>query len=464
MALAQRLDELAVANSQGLLNDDEYRLLRQSVFEQYSGNVIVPVESPVVPVARVHGRVQDPSPKATVPTQLRSSSKFGLDQAKPLSSPVRTKSTVTSGMANLLRRATGRRIPNFTNDPTTSKDKDARKTNGPNNPANDTSKRSAMIPRLLHRKPAELPPLRTDTSRNIEHAFQPPKLHTPMIDRHSPLQLSTLSRNGSTSHIAPPTSPLHPEKSITTIQNVFDDENLCTAEDIRDVISTTEDEARRLIDAFNNLEATTFRRLQKQNARRLPTTTPANINVLLEGREWREHRLISSPSSPLFDSKRHILSSTESNSDGLSIRSGSSNKTSLSQSKSISSLPKLTPSASPLSLRFRKSSISLARKGSVSSISSQGTSVLPSSGMLSAGNPSSLSRSTSHLALRKLKDRGMISNETIGVTSPDDGDDDPEISDIRKRRDELINRYTARLEFLRAKLKGAELHEKLLRK
>lgn len=42
--------------------------------------------------------------------------------------------------------------------------------------------------------------------------------------------------------------------------------------------------------------------------------------------------------------------------------------------------------------------------------------------------------------------------------------DDPELADIRARRDALIARYTARVEFLRAKLRGAELHEKLLRK
>jgi hypothetical protein len=36
--------------------------------------------------------------------------------------------------------------------------------------------------------------------------------------------------------------------------------------------------------------------------------------------------------------------------------------------------------------------------------------------------------------------------------------------DIRRRRAEVMGRYETRLEYLRAKLKGAELHEKLLRK
>lgn len=41
---------------------------------------------------------------------------------------------------------------------------------------------------------------------------------------------------------------------------------------------------------------------------------------------------------------------------------------------------------------------------------------------------------------------------------------DPEVAEIRKRKVVVSQRYEARLEYLRAKLKGAELHEKLMRK
>jgi len=40
----------------------------------------------------------------------------------------------------------------------------------------------------------------------------------------------------------------------------------------------------------------------------------------------------------------------------------------------------------------------------------------------------------------------------------------PEVSEIQRRRDEVMARYAARLEYLQAKLKSAELHEKLLRR
>ena len=241
------------------------------------------------------------------------------------------------------------------------------------------------------------------------------------------------------------------------MSDVFDDDNLTSAKDIRAAITTSEDEARKLIDAFNELEASALRRFQKQHARRLPVTTP-DVNVLLEGREWREHRLIPSSSSPVFDFKeRYMLNSADSTGDGISIRSGSSHQTSISQS--ISSLRK-NPPGSPLSPHFRTPPLFPARKSSISSISSQKFS-FNSTRVLAVNSSSSLPRSGSHLAFPQLKGKNNASKESVGL---EDGDDESEISDIRRRREELIARYTARLEFLRAKLKGAELHEKLLRK
>jgi len=39
-----------------------------------------------------------------------------------------------------------------------------------------------------------------------------------------------------------------------------------------------------------------------------------------------------------------------------------------------------------------------------------------------------------------------------------------DMADIRRRREEVIARYEARLDLLRVKLKGAEMHEKLLKR
>lgn len=88
--LAQRLNELAVANADGLLkyvstillfmnwnlclyySDDEYRILRQNLFERFSTASEIPSESPVVPAVRPR-----PKPTGTGPnTPERSMSDF----------------------------------------------------------------------------------------------------------------------------------------------------------------------------------------------------------------------------------------------------------------------------------------------------------------------------------------------------------------------------------------------------
>ena len=361
-----------------------------------------------------------------------------LDQRK--STPPRAKPSPAVSMVNLIRRATGRRPPAAVHE--TPLAKDTRKADN----------RSILVPRLLHRKLAELPPLFTETSRAPPNSSQP--ISYPNTRSENVRPFLPLSPTGSARRIVPPSQGT----VIATISDVFDDDNLTTAKDIRAAITSSEDEARKLVDAFNDLEASALRRCQKQNARKLPVTTP-NPNVLLEGR--REHRLIPSLSSPVLDFKeRYMLNSTDSSGDGISIHSGSSHKTNLSQAKSISSLRK-NPPGSPLSPHFRTPSITPARKNSMSSMSSQRTS-FNSARMLAVTPSSSLSRSTSHLALPKHKgNMGSASTDNICL---EDGDDESEVSDIRRRREELVARYTARLEFLRAKLKGAELHEKLLRK
>ena len=361
-------------------------------------------------------------------------------------SPSRTKLSATSGMVNLIRKATGRKPPSAVHATPLAKD-----TSTGDNVINDLPKRSALVPRLPHRKLSELPPIVTDTSRTLSQSS-----HHSNVCLEKVRPLPPVSPSGSAKRIVP-SSPSMRETITTTMSDVFEDDNLTTTKDIRAAITTSEDEVRKLADAFNELEASALRRFQRQHARRLPVTTP-DVNVLLEGREWREHRLIPSPSS-VFDFKEHyMLNSADSTGDGISIRSGSSHQTSISQAKSISSLRK-NSRGSPLSPHFRTFPLFPARKNSISSISSQKVS-FNSTRTFAVTSSSSLPRSGSHLPLPKLRGKNA-SKESIGL---EDGDDESEISDIRRRREELVARYTARLEFLRAKLKGAELHEKLLRK
>lgn len=84
-----------------------------------------------------------------------------------------------------------------------------------------------------------------------------------------------------------------------------------------------------------------------------------------------------------------------------------------------------------------------------------------------------LARSSGHLPLSTLAESEIVDRRSFAEARPSPGPDhddaeivalEAELADIRKRRGEVTARYETRLEYLRAKLKSAELHEKLLRK
>lgn len=60
------------------------------------------------------------------------------------------------------------------------------------------------------------------------------------------------------------------------------------------------------------------------------------------------------------------------------------------------------------------------------------------------------------------EDEGKSLHGTL--RTDEDHEVETEMEDIRRRREEVSKRYEARLEYLRAKLKGAQLHEKLVKK
>src|SRR6202011_2952898 len=139
--------------------------------------------------------------------------------------------------------------------------------------------------------------------------------------------------------------------SSINMQDVFDDENLRTAKDIRHEIGVVEAEGRRLMDAFNGLELGTLTR--RQNQPRLP---PA-VSVSSDGS--RSHNGDGSTWTLTPDRKRRVMDV-----DATSIRSNTSAGTTLSAAKSHHS--KRTPATNK--------SVSLLRKSSLSSVPSRGNS------------------------------------------------------------------------------------------
>ena len=315
----------------------------------------------------------------------------------------------------------------------------------------------------------------TPVSASPSRSDGPGKPITPSISRSSTLR--------SKRRVPPPPSAFHhrtngfDHKRIHPgiLDDDLDDEELKSSKEIRTQIEAVEAEGRRLMDAFNGLELSALtRKSQSNNVASLPSST--HFLHGLDSLDWSYH-----PSKDI---------------DGVSLRSVTSNGTS---HRSPVRTPRTVPN-SPLVTQ----PISLGRKSSLSSISSKGRSgppsgapylpALPSSlGRLWSGSSSSvnLARSTSHLPLAPVAEGDSresveghvrhlrLDTSPVALLGPptassrkhevigDDGDItalEAEMAEIRRRRAEVMGRYEERLGYLRAKLKGAELHEKLLRR
>ncbi|KAG7451260.1 uncharacterized protein BT62DRAFT_990872 [Guyanagaster necrorhizus] len=390
MSLAQRLNELASANSKGLLDDDDYRLLRQDVFERYSR------DTPDSPAAS-RGRCLRYSIFSTVWSVFV----FVGQKASQLSwSLTRSKASVSFGVTSLFRRATSRK-------PAKDDAPAASSTNSTN------SLKRAFIPRMLSRKQSvDMMSIRTTSSGIHNDAFSMSLYKTSLVPGtfSPPRTRSTYSKR-----VITPLS--HPKIDPSISDDIFEDGGLTTTKGLRQFINELETERQRVLKAFDDLENSAVERQRH-----------AMAIAPLASTEWRSPNKVAS--SSMLEGHIPIQASN----DALSVWSN----VSVTRSKSSSQKP-----PGPSSIR---------RKGSVSSVSSQGTSLL-SVNRPTISSHTSLSRSSGHLPLGV---HSMRSSETVGL--------EDDMTDLQRRRLEVTRRYEARLEYLRARLKGAELHEKLLKK
>ncbi|KAF9267570.1 hypothetical protein L218DRAFT_696029 [Marasmius fiardii PR-910] len=465
--LAQRLNELAVANSEGLLNDDEYRALRQNLFERFASSTAVPTETPVVPATPIRQHLRGPS-DGRASTSSRPSSNFFVDV--PRTPSIRSKTSIRSGVASLFRTGSRR---------TGSKD-----------PSETASVYSAMSgistsprPNPLQKKSSSasvrsVRSIRTEASRQTDTASvggrRPERT---LQDLNPPSLPQTPSRGavpvGPRRIGAPPSSfPRTPasEKYPGNVRDVFDFSTLLTSKDIRKEMEAIEGERKRLMDAFNGLELTSLAKRQRP-----PNRTGSRPSTIIVDNLDRNLMRMGSTATLTPDSPTSLqhLRALGGESDVLSIRSGTSVGTTLSMNRSVNSKT-LSSKGNGSLLNNSSSRGSLHRKNSSGSVSSGRVAVgkgkqrvppvplLPSYlGNFGHGSNSSinLTRSTGHLPMSSLPEDG------VGVPmEEDDMEFEAEMEDIRKKREEVSQRYEARLEYLRAKLKGAQLHEKLMKK
>ncbi|KAJ7175713.1 hypothetical protein C8R46DRAFT_67181 [Mycena filopes] len=482
--LAQRLNELAVANSEGLLNDDEYRLLRQDLFQRFASTTsVVPTETPVVPLAPPHKSKtarQNGSPIPTLTDKRQSidsrristsTSNFTLDKQRTPS--VHSRSSMTSGVASFFRRATGRQSSHDYSDTSSI--------------FSSTSGAPAEFRRLSKKTSASsIGTDRGDTisisSRRTNNLSSPAELSNVAPSVRSVRRLPTPPSSFPTrlpglesryAGVAP-----EADASLTT-------ESPDTAQALRREIAAVEAEGRRLMDAFSGLELTTL-----TQRRRTAVTGPRDSVATLvpDGRSVHSRRRKGSDAADGDASSMRSATSagtaasatSRRNARGSSLKPGgpviqaagfissasSLRVGSLRRKNSGSSVGSATTSHSRLGIGANGSPLASPNASASGSGAHGGLMVPPvpplplGMSLAHMGSTPSLSRSSGHLPMGVVHEDEAV----LTVDLDDERDFGQEMEDLRRRKEEVALRYEGRLEYLRARLKGAELHEKLLSK
>jgi len=212
-----------------------------------------------------------------------------------------------------------------------------------------------------------------------------------------------------------PHTPVRDKKHRSSGEFDLNGEHTQSVKELQAEIEAVEAEGRRLLDAFNGLELSTLTKRQRR---------PIPIQMATETNEG-------------------------------SIRSGRSASLRGPRPANLNSQPLVSQP------------ITLSRKNSLSSMSSRGKSISGSHHPpLPSGSSNSLGRyGTSTGSTPSVNNVASSTLETVDEASdPAFATLENEMADIRRRRAEVVARYEAKLELLRAKLKGAEMHEKLLKR
>ncbi|THV04454.1 hypothetical protein K435DRAFT_196412 [Dendrothele bispora CBS 962.96] len=479
MSLAQRLNELAAANSEGLLSDDEYRILRQNLFERFASSAAVPTENPVVPatLSRSHLRGASAVSEGRASTS-RPPSNFIVEV--PRSPSIRSHNSIRSGVAGLFQRS-GHHKQASSNDFSDSSSIFSGR--GSIFRSHLKKKSSSASVRSVGSQQADaisISSKKTGAGSERDFSMLPPQ--TPR------------STAGSIRRMATPPSSFHHSRSFLnenkyagSTQNAHDDEKLQTSQDIKNEIAAVEAEGRRLMDTFNGLEVTILAKRQRNPHTKAMRIVELEASDAGSDRDSVSGRQGSKSTWTLVpDHKLALKVAAASDADGASIRSGTSVGTSPSISRSmyLRALPSKA-SNSLISSTTHSRSSSLHRKNSSSSVGSSRAGAAAKSSASSssrippvpalpsnmgqyyghASNSSlNLARSTGHLPMRSVPEDEVRSEPGDVSMRELDGELDAEMEEIRRRREDVSQRYAARVEYLRAKLKGAQLHEKLMRK
>ncbi|KAG8932541.1 hypothetical protein FRC01_013311 [Tulasnella sp. 417] len=449
--LAARLDELELSNSEGLLDDEGYRILRQNLLASFTspGSAPVSTEQPSVRIS-THGLPISRGSQTISPRPLQDSN-FHVSSAKAESIRSGGSRSTVSAVKNALWRKPSRRRPS------TSHETDS--------PVMDNASvfsgmsRGSSIQRVLASS-------KSSGSLGSEFSQSQQDLHSLSSKRTG---LTAGSRATGRSARGPPSSYNLRRAVAEGMDDDDDDAHRQSSAELRTEIAQVEAEYKRIMDNYHGAEMATLAKLPNRvrpspSARPLSAVSQTTVKELSFAAVSTIGESSSTPIIQEKTSSKHIKSASSQSKLSVSLsRFGSlRRKGSVSGSQTTPSSPALQPA---LSLTHKTSLMSLPTNGRPSFNKSSSNLMLPPTNMSIRSRPSNVSardRPPSALGLA-----GMDESEDVDMEDDEERDArkaQKQLDRIQSSREDAVKRYENRLEYLRTKLKSAEIHERLLKK
>ncbi|KAG8897343.1 hypothetical protein FRB99_008217 [Tulasnella sp. 403] len=456
LTLAARLEELELSNAEGLLDDEGYRILRQNLFASFKSPGASGPQTEQTPV-----RISSSGSKDSRNLRPLGDSNFHVSTMKADSIRSNNSRSTVSAVKNILRRRTSKSRTSISNE-TDSPTKD-------NNSIYSSVSRGSNS--LRHHQ--TLASSKSSGSLGSEYSQSQQDLHSLYSRRTGVSGLTGGSRTTSRSTRGPPSS-YNLRRSAPDTDD--DDAHKQSSSELRTEIALVEAEYKRILDNYHGAETAAMAKLPNQmkpskSSRPLSAVSQATVTELSwamfppvddssgskEAENYPGNNVSVAHSTPVrphkvspfnrFGSLRRkpSMSSTHSSPSGSSLRPSSA----------------ASPRPSIPLLGRKASAIHLSRPNSPATLAKSTPNLMFQASPLPKGRTSNVSA----------KDRP---GSPLIIDDSDEDSKDPaermhrqtqkQIERIRQSREDATRRYDGRLEYLRTKLKSAELHERLLKK
>ncbi|KAG8861738.1 hypothetical protein FRB96_002696 [Tulasnella sp. 330] len=476
LTLASRLEELELSNAEGLLDDEGYRILRQNLFNSYANpnSVILPSEQSPVRVATSSSKPKGSS-RSSSSSGIRppSTSNFHISTAKANSIRSNSRSTMSTVMSNVFRRTSPRLGGGRPSMSTT--DGELAQDNG--SVYSGVSRASASMHRVLASSKSS-GSLRSEYTQSQQDNQSLSSRQTGRSGLTGGSR-GTSSRSGWNTGNSNPPSAFNLRRTTMTDDDDDDDAHRHSASEVRIEIAQVEAEFKRILDNYHGAEMGMLAKMPAGSAASTSANRPLSAisQATVTESTWT---LISTAHPPIDDSsgggiKAGLLSAHASpgspKSSALSrfgsLRRKASNSSSYRPSTPAQPNRRTAPpkSAFPASMR---SPVKLSVPPPQSPIKVRSTPNLlfrPSTGgTVRAGRRSDISSEDRPSPTALLS----LNTEDEGLPGLDDVLDlratQRQLDRVRMSREDAVKRYETRLEFLKTKLKTAEIHERLKKK